>query len=434
MPVSRRGFFGAIGSGREAGLAAMIAARGHEEFMIQDLAAQAAGQAGQAGQAAGQAGGRQGGGGRGGGRGGAGGAGGARPAPPPGIEEIKISSNENPLGPGKHVLDAIVGKFPEASRYPFNSTPNETKLAEVLATVNKAKPENITIGAGSQEILKSAMRAFTSPYRHLVTALPTFENCTGIARRMNTPYYEVKVDSQFRLDLEGMLTVARGAGLIFLNNPNNPTATVHGAKVVTDFVERVRRISPDTVILIDEAYHDYVTDPEYATAIPLALTTPNVFVARTFSKTYGMAGMRIGYAIGMPDTIKPMARVKMPYNVSVFGIAAAIAAVNNPQHLASERARNTEVRNFVVKELEALGCKAAKSEGNFIFVDIGRSAAEFRTACSNQWVGVGRDFPPYEHSHSRISLGTMAEMRRAVDVFKEVLRPASASSGGGARG
>ena len=148
-----------------------------------------------------------------------------------------------------------------------------------------------------------------------------------------------------------MLTVARGAGLIFVNNPNNPTATVHGAKTITDFVERVRRISPDTVILIDEAYHDYVTDPGIPTAIPLALATPNVFVARTFSKAYGMAGMRIGYAVGQADTIKPLARLKMPYNVSVFGIAAALAAIANPQHLAAERARNTEVRTFTVKVL-----------------------------------------------------------------------------------
>ena len=196
------------------------------------------------------------------------------------------------------MLDAIIGKFPEAGRYPFNSTPNDAKLVETIAAAHKAKPENVVLGAGSQEILKTSMLAFTSPFRHLVTASPTFENCTGIARRLGFGLREVKVDSQLRLDLEGMLTVARGAGLIFVNNPNNPTATVHGAKAITDFVERVRRISPDTVILIDEAYHEYVTDPEYSTAIPLALATPNVFVARTFSKAYGMAGMRIGYAIG----------------------------------------------------------------------------------------------------------------------------------------
>ncbi len=429
MSVTRRGFFRSVGGGRDdLGLAALIAARGHEALMAQ--AQGAATQTGR-GAGAGQAGGR-GQGGR-GGQGGQAGRGG-RPAPPPGVEEIKISSNENPLGPGRHVLDAIVGKFPEASRYPFNSTPNEGRLVEGLAAFNKVKPENIVVGAGSQEILKSAMRAFTSPYRPLVTAAPTFENCTGLARRMNVPLFEVKVDSQLRLDLEGMLTVARGAGLIFLNNPNNPTATVHGAKVVADFVERVRRISPDTVILIDEAYHDYVTDPAYETAIPLAMSTPNVFVARTFSKAYGMAGMRVGYAIGQSDSMKPLARVKMPYNVSVFGIAAALAAIGNPQHLAQERARNTEVRAMTVKVFEELGCKATASNTNFIFVDVGRPAAEFRNACANQWVNVGRDFPPFEHTYARISIGTMAEMRRATDVFREVLRPTNQAGGNGRSG
>ena len=120
-------------------------------------------------------------------------------------------------------------------------------------------------------------------------------------------------------------------------------------------VERVRRASPDTVILIDEAYHDYVTDPSYESAIPLAMSTPNVFVARTFSKAYGMAGMRIGYAIGMTETVKPLAALKMPYNVSVFGVAAAIASLNDPKHIDDERARNTEVRAFTVKALQEMG-------------------------------------------------------------------------------
>ncbi len=427
MSVTRRGFLSSLGrSTDELGLAAMIAARGHEAVMAYE---QGGAQGG-----AGQGGGRGGGAGQGGRQGGAGGRQGGRPAPPPGVEEIKISSNENPLGPGKHVLDAIVGKFPETSRYPFNSTPSETKLVEAFASFNKVKPENITVGAGSQEILKSAMRAFTSPYRARVTAAPTFENCTGLARRMNVPLYEVKVDSQLKIDLEGMLTVARGAGLIFLNNPNNPTATVHGLKAVTDFVERVRRISPDTVILIDEAYHDYVTDADYATAIPLAMNTPNVFVARTFSKAYGMAGVRVGYAIGQADTIKPLARVKMPYNVSVFGIAAAIAAIGNPQHIAQEKARNTEVRNMTVKVFEELGCKSTVSNANFIFVDVGRTAAEFRNACANQWVNVGRDFPPFEHTYARVSIGTMAEMKRATEVFREVMRPTAQPGGGGGNG
>jgi histidinol-phosphate aminotransferase len=400
MLRSRRGFLDVLAGGRagtDVDTALWLAARGHEDYQAQ--AAQASG--------------------------------GARPRPqlPPGVKAIRISSNENPLGPGKAAIDAIVRQFDEAGRYPFNSTPSDSALAAAIAGKFGVKASSVVLGAGSQEILKSAVRAFTSPAKGLVTATPTFENCTNIAKRLGHPVVEVKVDSACRLDLDGMAAAVKGAGLVFLNNPNNPTATVHGAKAVEDFVKRVRSDSPDTVILIDEAYHDYVTDPSYQSAIPLALKTPNVFVARTFSKAYGMAGLRIGYAIGAEDTVKPLARLKMPYNVSVFGVAAALAALNDAKHMDAEKARNTDVRTFTVKALEDLGAKPTDSQGNFLFVDIGRTAASFRDACAKQGIMVGRDFPPYEKSHARISLGTMEEMKKAVAVFRTVLRPVTTTAG-----
>jgi histidinol-phosphate aminotransferase len=347
---------------------------------------------------------------------------------PAGITEIKISSNENPLGPGKAVLDAILAKFPEANRYPFNSTPNDGALTAAIAAKFKVKAENIVLGGGSQELLKNAVRAFTAPTRGLVTGAPSFENCPGVAKKLGHPIAEVKVDSAFRLDLEHMISAAKNAGLIFFNNPNNPTATVHGATTVIDFVTRIRQQSPETVILIDEAYHDYVGDPSYQSAVPLALETTNVFVTRTFSKAYGMAGMRVGYAIGRAETLKPLEKLKMPYNISVFGIAAAIAALNDPKHIEAERARNTKVRAFTVKALDELGCKTAASQGNFVFVDVGRPAKEFREACAKQGIVVGRDFPPFEKTHVRVSIGTQDEMQKAVAVFRAVLRPTSTST------
>ena len=389
MLRTRRGLFDVLVRERSVGTAAWMSARGHEAY-VAELQAQ----------------GRN-----------------ARPPLPPGATEIRISSNENPLGPGPKVLEAITREFPEAGRYPFNSTPSDRNLVEALAAHHKVKPENITLGAGSQEILKNSVRAFTSPTRGLVTAVPTFENPTNIARRLGHPLKEIRVDSQMRLDLEPMIAASPGAGLVFFNNPNNPTATVHGAKAVTDFVSRVRAASPDTVILIDEAYHEYVTDPAYATAVPLALATPNVLVVRTFSKAYGMAGMRVGYAIAQADTIRQLARFKMPYNVSVFGVAAAMAALSDPAHLEAERKRNTDVRAFTVKALEELGCKCTASEGNFLFVDLQQPLAAFREGCARQGVMVGRDFPPFASTHARISIGTMAEMRRAADVFRAVLKP-----------
>jgi histidinol-phosphate aminotransferase len=360
-----------------------------------------------------------------------------RPALPPGVDEIRISSNENPLGPGRAALDAILNRFPEAGRYPFNSTPADADLAAAIAARFKVKTENIVLGAGSQEILKSAMRAWVSPSRAFVTALPTFENCTGYATRYKLPLTEVKVDAAMRLDVDAMIAAAVAAqppaGLLFFNNPNNPTATVHGAKTVTDMVERIRKASPDTVILIDEAYHDYVTDPSYESAVPLALSTPNVVVARTFSKAYGMAGMRIGYAIGMAPTMKPLAALKMPYNISVFGAAAALAALGDDGHIAAERARNTAVRAFTVKALQEMGARPADSQGNFLFVDIGRPAKDFRDACAKSGVMVGRDFPPFEKTHCRISIGTMDEMRKATDVFRSALKPATTTARKGLR-
>ena len=399
MPVSRRGFLRLIGAADEAAYSgAFLSARGLEAHLAE---AQAQGQR-------------------------------PRPVLPPGVDEIRISSNENPLGPGKAVMDAILGKFPEAGRYPFNSSPTDSALISTIAEKFKVKPENIVLGAGSQELLKSAMRAWVTKSKSLVTALPTFENCTGYAKRYELPVVEVKVDSEMRLDVDGMIAAASkgDCGLVFFNNPNNPSATVHGATTVTAMVERIRKASPDTVILIDEAYHDYVTDPSYETAVPLAMSTPNVFVARTFSKAYGMAGMRIGYALGMTETLKPLAKLKMPYNISVFGVGAAIASLNDPQHIADERARNTAVRDFTVKALQDMGAKSAASQGNFIFTDIGRPAKDFRDACAKQGVMVGRDFPPFERSHCRISIGTMDEMKRAVDVFRVALKAPSTSASG----
>jgi histidinol-phosphate aminotransferase len=398
MPVSRRGFLRMTGAVEAASLSgAVLSARGLEAHFAE---AQAQGQR-------------------------------ARPVLPPGVNEIRISSNENPLGPGKAALDAILGRFPEAGRYPFNSTPADGDLVAAIAGKHKVKPENVVLGAGSQEILKAAMRAFVSPTRGLVTALPTFENCTGYAKRHHLPLTEVPVDSQFRLDVDPMIAAAAtGAGLVFFNNPNNPTATVHGARTVTDMVERIHKASPDTVILIDEAYHEYVTDPSYATALPLALSTPNVVVARTFSKAYGMAGMRIGYGVGTAATIKRLAAFKMPYNISVLGIAAAVAALGDTRHVEAERRRNTAVRAFTVKALEDMGAKPADSQGNFLFVDIGRPAKEFRDTCAKSGVMVGRDFPPFEKTHCRISIGTMDEMKRATEVFRGALKTTMTAVGG----
>jgi len=183
----------------------------------------------------------------------------------------------------------------------------------------------------------------------------------------------------------------------------------------------VQRSSPDTRILIDEAYHDYATDPAHQTAIPLALRTPNVFVARTFSKAYGMAGLRLGYGIGHVDTIRTLAQWTHVFNSNNLANAAAVASLNDPAHLEQERARNTAARDYTIGVFRDLGFEAADSQTNFLFVNLGRPASEFRDACRERGVMVGRDFPPMENTHARVSIGTMDEMRQAAEVFRQVL-------------
>jgi histidinol-phosphate aminotransferase len=238
------------------------------------------------------------------------------------------------------------------------------------------------------------------------------------------------VDTALRTDLPALLPLVKGAGLVYICNPNNPTATSNSAAEIKDFIAEVKKASPTTAVLIDEAYCDYATD--FQTAIPIALTTPGVLVARTFSKAYGMAGVRIGYAMGDTATVKKMAAYKMPYNVNTFGVAAAIASLKDPQHIKEEAARNKAVRDFTVKFLADLGYQSTDSQCNFIFTDIGKTmtAAQFREGCAAKGVMVGRDFAPLEKTWARISLGTMEEMQKATEVFRSVLKPAATTASG----
>ena len=334
---------------------------------------------------------------------------------------IRIDSNENPLGPGRHAIDALTGAFVDAGRYPTNARPSTADLQAAIARRFEVEPRQVVLGAGSREVLRNAVIAFTSADRPLVTAAPSFEQPERLAEHLGTPVRRVPVDAAGRLDLDGMAAAAKGAGLVFFCNPNNPTATLHPAADVKAFVAEVRRTSPGTAILIDEAYHDYVTDPAYASAAPLALSEPDVFIARTMSKAFGMAGLRIGYAVGQEATIAKLRRHAMTFNQNSLGVAAAVAALADEAHIREERARNTGQRASTLEFFRSAGFEPTVSQGNFVFVDLGRPAREFRDACREHGVLVGRPFPPLDKTHARISIGTADEMQRAVEVFSVVL-------------
>jgi histidinol-phosphate aminotransferase len=350
------------------------------------------------------------------------------PQPPNDNGFIRISSNENARGPGKKTIDALHNAIsPRVGRgYPPDYTGD---LVDTIAAFYKVDKDHIIVGTGSGPILDGGTRAFCSPTKPLVTAAPTYGTPDQAARRINAPVKMIHVDKSLGLDLDAMAEAAKGAGMIFFCNPNNPTGTVHNLAAVERFVRKVKEVSPQTKILIDEAYIDYAHDPAVKTAVPLTRELPGVFVTRSFSKAHGMAGLRLGYAVGQAETLKAISNAWSLGSVNTLSAAAGVASLRDAKHIDEERAENARVRDFTLNAFKSLGFEAPDSHTNCIFVDLKRPAKEFRDACAAQKVSIGRDFPPFEKTHSRITLGSMDEMKQAVDVFKRVLNTRSTSAG-----
>src|SRR5437868_11122560 len=242
---------------------------------------------------------------------------------------ICIGSNENPVGPGKKVLDGLRALL-EGGAKPGRYSNQVGELTESIAAHFKVKTENVLVSEGSTEVLRAATQVFTAKTKPLVGTIPTYEECAGYAELIGNKVVGVKLNSEFKIDLDMMLNAAKGAGLVFYCNPNNPTATYVGAKATRDFLTKLIAASPDTTILVDEAYFDYVTDPDHETHVPFAIEHPQVIVARTFSKAYGMAGLRQGYAIAHPETIKKLRMWTASGgtgSLNLFGMSAATVAI-----------------------------------------------------------------------------------------------------------
>ncbi len=329
-----------------------------------------------------------------------------------------LHNNENPLGPGRKVVEAMREALStgRGGRYPGSGG-----LPEALANAGGIPQDNLMIGNGSTQLLRTCTQVFTSPTKPLVTGAPSYEECTQYANNIGHAVEEVPLDDDMMLDLNAMADASQGAGMVFLNNPNNPTGTLWGADAVGSFIERVRSESPETMIVVDEAYHDYVTDPGHATQIPRALSDTHVIVARTFSKAHGMAGMRIGWVVAHPDAISKMRSWHLGLTLNIPSLLGAATSILDSERIEEEAARNTAARAYTIDWFEQHGMSATDSQCNFIFARTGMNAQEFRSGCAARNIRVGRNFPPYQEAWARISISTMEDMRAATRVFGEVL-------------
>ena len=333
---------------------------------------------------------------------------------------MQLNQNESARGPGPKVLEVI--KAHTTRRVGRGYSPDHVpELTNALAESYGMQSNNILLATGSTPLLEGAVHAFCAADKPLVTAGPTYATCEATARRIGAPVNSITVDKAMSVDLEATIAASKGAGLVYFCNPNNPTGTVHGPAAVENFVRRIMAASPDTRILIDEAYIAYADPALMVSAVPLTREFPNVFITRSFSKAHGLAGLRIGYAVGQQDTLNDISRAWGMGDVNMLAAVAALTAMEDKAHLEWERDENAQIRAMVTGAFRDMGFEVADSQTNHLFVNLRRPAKAFRDACLEHKISVGRDFPPMEMTHSRISLGSREEMTVAVEVFRKVL-------------
>jgi histidinol-phosphate aminotransferase len=319
----------------------------------------------------------------------------AAPAAAP--RPLLLHNNENPLGPGDSVLQAVRSALASggpAGRYPWEDV---NQLHKAIADKFGVAPENVITGCGSTQVLRVGVQLFTSPVKPLVAGQLTYEECASYASLIGTPVRAIPLDKSFQLDLDAMAETAKGAGMVFLNNPNNPTGALLPAAAVDRFIEKVLAASPDVVVMIDEAYHDYVTDPSHRTQCrargqgPAGGRGPDLLQGARHGRHAH------GYAIGHPDTIKKL-DWEGPNALNVAGIAAATASIKDQARLDREQARNTEARRFTIDWFAKNGS---------------RPSTPRRTSCSWRSSGRRRSSARPARSRASWSRATSRRSRRA---------------------
>jgi histidinol-phosphate aminotransferase len=354
---------------------------------------------------------------------------------------VRLSANENPYGPSPMAVKAMTEAFSLSNRYPDE---HADTLIDLLAKINNVGRDQIVIADGSGEILKICAAAFTGPMSSsanapvqlaprsrggampafmpgrgkLIVADPTFEAILNHARVNRAEVIQVPLTPSFGHDLTKMLAAA-SAGLIYICNPNNPTASITPKNEMRELLRKAPR---ETIVLVDEAYHHYADSSDYESVIPLVKDHSNLIVARTFSKVFGMAGLRLGYCVAQPQTIQRLRPHQTWDSVNIMAMVAAIASLNDADHVTNGRRLNSETKKFTLGELEARGYESIPSQANFIMIDVKRPVRPMLDGLRQRGVQVGRLFPTLP-THMRVTIGKKSEMEAFLSAFRHVAGP-----------
>lgn len=319
---------------------------------------------------------------------------------------IRLDSNENPYGPSTKVAEAIKFSIGDANCYPrmeYNS------LVERIAAFHSVKRERVLLGCGSTEILRAAASAFLGHGKQLIQASPTFEAVEHYARMTSSDVISVRLTPAFAHDLDGMLErITASTTLVYICNPNNPTATLTPRKDLETFIGK---LPASTFIVIDEAYHQYAGQSEmYASFIDRPLEDERIIVTRTFSQVYGLAGLRLGYAVASPKIVQEMQKFTTEDNINVVVTRAAAVALNDTEGVDEFVRRNMDDRQEFFNEAMARGLKPIDSHANFVMMETFHPAAAVIQHFRTNNILIGRPFPAMD-THIRTSLGLPDEMR-----------------------
>jgi histidinol-phosphate aminotransferase len=330
-------------------------------------------------------------------------------------DAIKLASNENPLAPSDRVQAAIAATLPMLNRYPDGSG---FYLRQALAKRHGFTPDQIVLGNGSNELIELLVRAFLRPGDEAVVPHPSFVVYPMIVQAAGGVRVMVMLRDH-RLDLEAMArAITPMTKIVFIANPNNPTATIVTADEVEHFMARVPE---QTIVVFDEAYIEFAMGPDFPETLAYVKQGRKVVVLRTFSKAASLAGLRVGYGIAEADAIALMNRIRQPFNVNSLAQAAALAALDDEHHVL-ECVRMIEAgRHYLYDEFTSLGLKYVPSRANFILADVGRSANEIYQKLLHEGVIVRPMTPFGMETALRITVGTPEENRRLVKALRTVL-------------
>jgi histidinol-phosphate aminotransferase len=341
----------------------------------------------------------------------------ARPAPP---NAIHLNFNENPYGPSPKALAALDECGHVASRYPG---PAEIELIDALAKKYNVTPENIALGCGSTEILRCVDMAFLAPGKNIVAAQTTFEAVLDYAKITRAEAVTIPLTADHRHDLPKMAAACTSkTGVAYVCNPNNPTGTIVWRDELASFIHTV---PASTLILVDEAYFDFADDPRYSSAVEWIATNPNVVIARTFSKIYGMAGMRLGYAVGAKETIARIREHSLQDNTNAAVLAAGLASLSDAANISSCREKMNGTRAWLCGELAKDGRSFVPSQANFVMIDMHTDVRPIIDQFATRNILVGRRFPSMSN-FLRITIGTQQETEAFVTTLREIA-PTAAS-------